>query len=76
MLSRKKIKLAILNGKENEVYEQLINNLIRERYTINQELSIQRQRDSKPEEFNVYNNYVEGCKSQAKFIINEVKNSL
>ena len=76
MLSKKKIKLAVLNGKENEIYEQLINNLIRERYTINQELSIQRQRDSKPEEFNVYNNYVEGCKSQVKKLINEVKGEL
>lgn len=73
MLSKKQIKLAILNGKEDEVYNQLVNQLIAEKYSIQQELAIQRQRYSKPEEFNVYDNYAEGCKAQAKVIIESVK---
>lgn len=73
MLSKKQIKLAILNGKENEVKEQLIIDLIREKYTINQELAILRQRDSKPNAYEIYNNFVEGCKAQAKAIIESIK---
>lgn len=47
-------------------YEQRVVALIRQRYTIDQELAIQRQRDSKPEEFAAYNAYCEQCKAQAK----------
>ena len=73
MLTKKQIKLAILNGKEQLVYEELIIKLIRERYSLNQELAILRQRDTKPNEFSEYNSFVEECKAQAKTIINEVK---
>jgi hypothetical protein len=55
--------------KENQkvkLYEQLIISKIRERYTIDQELAILRQRDTKPQEFAEYNAYVENCKAQAK----------
>lgn len=53
--------------KENEIeYENKIINKIRQRYSINQELAILRQRDIKPEEFAEYNEYVEQCKSEAK----------
>lgn len=74
-MTKKEMKLAILNGKEQLVYEELIIKLIREKYTINQELAILRQRDSKPNEYEIYNNYVEGCKAQVKLLINEVKNN-
>lgn len=47
-------------------YENKIIALIRKRYTINQELAILRQRDTKPEEYQVYFDYVEQCKSEAK----------
>lgn len=39
---------------------------IRKKYTINDELAILRQRDSKPQEFNEYNSYVEKCKAKIK----------
>lgn len=56
--------------KENEVkYENLIVSKIRKKYTINQELSILRQRDTKPVEYQEYFNYVEQCKSEAKMEI-------
>lgn len=47
-------------------YENKIVSLIRQRYSVNQELAILRQRDTKPVEFAEYNEYVEQCKSEAK----------
>lgn len=47
-------------------YEERVVQLIRERYDIDAELAILRQRDSKPEEFAQYNAYCEQCKTQAK----------
>lgn len=47
-------------------YENCVNTLIREKYTLSQELAILRQRDSKPEEYNAYNAYCEACKAEAK----------
>ena len=47
-------------------YEERVEQLIREKYSINQEFAIQRQRESKPEEFEEYFAYCEECKSLAK----------
>lgn len=47
-------------------YEKAVNALIREKYTLSQELAILRQRDTKLEEYNAYNAYCEMCKIEAK----------
>lgn len=47
-------------------YEQRVEQLIRERYTVSDELAILRQRDTKPEEFAAYNQFCEQCKAIAK----------
>ena len=47
-------------------YEQRVVALIRERYTIDDELAINRQRETKPEEWQEYFDYCEWCKAQAK----------
>ena len=47
-------------------YEEYVEQLIRERYSLNQELAIQRQRDTKPSEFEEYFAYCEECKRIAK----------
>lgn len=47
-------------------YEERVVELIRERYSIDDELAILRQRDSKPSEFAEYNTYCEECKCKAK----------
>ena len=47
-------------------YETKIVSLIRKKYSVNQELAILRQRDTKPTEFEEYNEYVEQCKRQVK----------
>lgn len=50
-------------------YEMAVEYLIRDRYTLYEELAIQRQRDSKPEEFKAYNDYCEQCKSKARELL-------
>lgn len=47
-------------------YEELVVQKIRERYTIDDELAILRQRDVKQDEFAEYNEYCEQCKSEAR----------
>ena len=47
-------------------YEEKVVSLIREKYSVDDELAIQRQRDTKPEEFQEYYNYCEECKEIAK----------
>lgn len=49
-----------------EKYEHKIVSLIRKKYSVNQELAILRQRDTKPEEYQIYFDYVEQCKAEAK----------
>ena len=49
-----------------QIYEKLVVHKIRSKYSIDQELSILRQRDTKVEEFAEYNSYVEQCKADAK----------
>ena len=47
-------------------YDELVDSKIRARYTVSQEFSILRQRDTKPDEFAEYNAYCEQCKAEAK----------
>lgn len=49
-----------------EQYKNRVSELIRARYSIDDEVAILRQRDSKPEEFDTYNSYAESCKQQAR----------
>ncbi len=48
------------------LYEKEVEKLIRKKYTLSQELSILRQRDTKVEEFDEYNACAEECKVKAK----------
>lgn len=52
-------------------YEELVVQKIRERYTVDDELAILRQRDTKPEEFAQYNTFCEACKTAARTEIAE-----
>lgn len=49
-------------------YEQRVVNRIREKYSIDDELAILRQRDTKPEEFAEYNAFVESIKTEERNI--------
>lgn len=46
--------------------EELVEQKIRERYSINQEFEVNRKRDTEPENFQIYYDYVEQCIEQAK----------
>ena len=47
-------------------YPILVEEYIREKYSISAELAILRQKDDKPGEFEEYNTYAEACKLRAK----------
>lgn len=47
-------------------YEEKVVELIRTKYSVDDELAILRQRDSKPDEFIEYNEFCELCKQKAK----------
>lgn len=47
-------------------YEQRVVSRIREQYSVDDELAILRQRDSKPEEFAEYNAFVEKVKAEER----------
>lgn len=51
-------------------YEQKVVALIREKYTLDDELAIQRQKETKPDEWSEYFAYCEECKVKAKEKIN------
>ena len=65
------LNLALKNKEKNPkswqmLYETLVIQRIRMRYSVNQELAVLRQRESKPDEFAEYNAYVEECKNAVK----------
>lgn len=47
-------------------YEELVVQLIREKYSLDDELAIQRQKETKPDEWSEYFAYCEECKAKAK----------
>lgn len=51
-------------------YEERVISLIREKYSVDDELAIIRQKDTKPEEFNTYFSFVEDCKANIKELNN------
>ena len=58
--------LSRVNGTQKAEYATCVNKKIRARYSLSEELSILRKRDSAPEEFADYDLYVEECKQEAK----------
>lgn len=65
--------LPALQGMEIDtqtLYEERVVELIRQKYTLSQELAILRQQTTKPEEYQEYFTYCEQCKAQAKIQYN------
>lgn len=56
---------------KQQPYEVIVEYLIKDKYSISDELAILRQRDVKSEEFEEYNNYCDECKAKAKEILKE-----
>ena len=62
-------KAEIQAYEQSLTYEERVEILIRQRYSISAEFAILRQRDTKPEEFAEYNAYAEECKIEAKEVL-------
>ena len=59
-------QLAAMQQQQPQIsYDQLVSDLIRAKYTVDQEIAINRQRDTKPEEFQEYFDFCEQCKQKA-----------
>ena len=71
---KKLVKLLNKNKTEapktyEAIYGAEIEKRIRKQYSLSQELAILRQRDTKPDEFEAYNNFVESCKAEVKALL-------
>lgn len=55
-----------LAERKQQKYEDRVVELLRKKYSLNQELAILRQRDEKPEEYQAYHDYAEQCKATAR----------
>ena len=53
-------------GEEDAYYGDLVNRLVRRRYSLSEELSLLRRREECPEEFLAYTEYAEACKREAR----------
>lgn len=62
-------------SENNLTYENRVNDLIRSRYTLSEELAILRQKDEKPDEYRAYFAFCEECKSKAKLELEQNKNT-
>lgn len=58
--------VPVLTDEEKRMaYETTVASMIRGRYSLNEELALHRQRDTKPTEWNKYYTYCEECKTKA-----------
>lgn len=76
---KKTIKYGPKKGQEvwsSISYGPLVSRLIRERYSMDAEMAILRQRDTKQDEFAEYFTYCEACKAKAKVLIAEREQAL
>lgn len=54
-------------------YDNLVSKMIAEKYTIDRELALHRQREIKTEEFQEYFDYCEECKQEARIALSMVE---
>lgn len=59
-------ELVLMNISKDKLYGARVSELIRERYSLDAELAILRQRDEKPDEYQVYFAFCEECKAMAR----------
>ena len=66
---QKKINMSIRAGLQRELYPDLIVYFIRQRYSMDDEFALDRQKDRKPTEYAEYDAYCERAKAYAKEIL-------
>lgn len=59
-------ELVLKNISKDKLYANLVSKLIREKYSVDDEMAILRQKDTKPEEWEAYNIFCEECKARAR----------
>ena len=59
-------ELVLKNISKDKLYANLVSKLIRERYSVDDEMAILRQKETKPEEYKAYNAFCEDCKARAR----------
>ncbi len=59
-------ELVLMNISKDKLYGTRVSELIRERYSLDAELAILRQRDEKPDEYQAYFAFCEECKAKAR----------
>ena len=59
-------ELVLMNISKDKLYGARVSELIRERYSLDAELAILRQRDEKPNEYQAYFAFCEECKARAR----------
>ena len=59
-------ELVLKNISKDKLYANLVSKLIRERYSVDDEMAILRQKETKPEEWETYNTFCEECKAKAR----------
>lgn len=57
-----------VEAEDSRTFEERVVNRIREKYSVDDELAILRQRDTKPEEFAEYNAFVEQIKAEERMV--------
>ncbi len=65
-MTEKEKKLSRANGVLKEEYERLVTLKIRRKYSVSDELSLHRQKDTKSAEFKEMCAYIEACIAEAK----------
>lgn len=68
-ITKREIQLCKANNTHKKLYDELVEELIAERYTVKQELALHRQRFDKSEEFAKYSDYCEQCKLKVKNLL-------
>lgn len=63
----------IPNIRNEEDYGNQVNDLIRRKYSLSEELAILRQKDEKPDEYRTYFAFCEECKANAKLELEQNK---
>ena len=66
---QKKINLAKRAGLQKDLYTDLIVYFIRQRYSVDDEFALERQKDRKPNEYEQYDTYCENAKAYAKELL-------
>lgn len=65
-MTKRQVKLAVLNGTVDELIEQETVKLIRLKYSANKEAAVSRKREREPEKFTAMDEYIERCVASVK----------